>query len=45
LDPGITLNRFGWDEDAAEGMSWRTPEGPIIPWDEEEAEEDVGDDR
>jgi hypothetical protein len=39
VDPGITLDRFGWDEDAAEGMTLRTPEGTIIPWDEDEVEE------
>jgi hypothetical protein len=35
-DHGLTLNRFGWDEDDAEGMTLRTPEGTIIRLDEDE---------
>jgi hypothetical protein len=33
-------DRFGWDEDAAEGMTLRKPDGTIIPLDEDEDEED-----
>lgn len=29
-DPGITLDRFGWDEEAAEGMTLRYPDGTLV---------------
>jgi hypothetical protein len=32
-DPSITLDRFGWDEDAGEGMTWRRADGTIIDMD------------
>lgn len=37
-DPGITLDRFGWDEDAAEGMPLTQADGTVIPLDEAEEE-------
>jgi hypothetical protein len=42
LDPWITLNRFGWDEEDAEGMTLTTADGTVIPLgdtDDEEEEE------
>jgi hypothetical protein len=30
-DTGITLDRFGWDEDDAEGMTLTTVDGEVIP--------------
>jgi len=42
VDPSITLDRFGWDEDAAEGMTITHPDGSVEPLgdatDEEEDE-------
>jgi len=35
-DPGITLDRFGWDEDAEEGMTWRHADGTLVEDDEED---------
>jgi hypothetical protein len=35
-DPGITLNRFGWDEEAAEGMTWRRADGTRVDRDADE---------
>jgi len=40
VDPGITLDRFGWDEEDAEGMTLTQADGTIIPLDEDEAEEE-----
>lgn len=40
VDPGITLDRFGWEEDAAEGMTLRKPDGTVIPLGDANAEED-----
>jgi len=34
-DPGITLDRFGWDEEAEEGMTHRRADGTLV--DDEEA--------
>jgi hypothetical protein len=39
LDPGITLDRFGWTEEDAEGLTWRRADGTII--DLEDAEEEA----
>jgi hypothetical protein len=33
--------RFSWDEDAAEGMTLRKPDGTVIPLGEAEAEEEA----
>jgi hypothetical protein len=30
VDPGITLNRFGWTEEDDEGLTWRRADGTII---------------
>jgi hypothetical protein len=39
LDPWITLNRFGWDEDDAEGMTYTTVDGQVIPLGDADEEE------
>jgi hypothetical protein len=39
VDPGITLDRFGWDTDEAEGMTLTQPDGTRIPLEDPEAEE------
>jgi hypothetical protein len=36
-DPGITLDRFGWDEDDAEGMTWTAPDGTRLDLEEDDA--------
>jgi hypothetical protein len=30
-DPGLTLDRFGWDEDDAEGMTLTQAGGTVLP--------------
>jgi hypothetical protein len=40
VDPGLTLDRFGWDEDAAEGMTLRTPDDTVIPQGDPDAGEE-----
>jgi hypothetical protein len=38
VDPGITLDRFGWDEDDAEGLTWRRADGTRIDLDADDEE-------
>jgi hypothetical protein len=35
LDPSITLNRFGWTEEDAEGLTWTRPDGTVLDPEEE----------
>jgi hypothetical protein len=43
LDPGITLNRFGWDADAAEGMTLTHLDGTVEPLgDPEDDDDEIG---
>jgi hypothetical protein len=30
VDPGLTLDRFGWDEEDAEGLPWTLPDGTSL---------------
>jgi hypothetical protein len=38
-DPGLTLDRFGWDEDDAEGLTLTTVDGEVIPLGEADEED------
>jgi hypothetical protein len=40
-DPAITLYRFCWTDDDAEGLTLMSPDGTEIPWDDEDAEEEA----
>jgi hypothetical protein len=39
LDPSITLDRFGWDEDDAEGLTLTAPDGTEPPLEDPGEEE------
>jgi hypothetical protein len=41
VDPSLTLDRFGWDEDDAEGLTLTRADGTVIPLGDPEAEEGV----
>jgi len=40
VDPGITLDRFGWDTDEAESMTLTQPDDTEILWEDPEVEEE-----